>query len=186
LQQEYDEQKLVRAAQKGDRKAFSQLYEANADRVYRYLLGRVNQPADAEDVTAEVFIRAIEALSSYRDQGVPFVAWLLRIAHNTSVNHVKKQYRRHELPLLDISNISDDPVDEAVARATALEVAKAMNDLTDLQRRVISLRYTKQFTIAETAQEMERSESAVKFLQHSAIRALRRILRPKEAESNAT
>ncbi len=185
MRQDYDELNLIRAAQKGDREAFSRLYEANVDRVYRYLLGRVGQPADAEDVAAEVFIRAIEALPSYQDKGVPIIAWLLKIAHNTSVNHVKKQYRRRELPLFDNSRISDDPADEAVANLTSGEVAEAMASLTDLQRRVISLRYVEQRSISETAREMDRSESAVKFLQHSAVRALRRILRPREAEGSA-
>ena len=77
--------------------------------MYHYLLGRLGQPADAEDVAAEVFIRAMEALPSYQLRGLPFVAWLFRIAHNQAVNYVKKQSRRKELPLLmDGVHESDD------------------------------------------------------------------------------
>ena len=64
MQPKYDEEELVRAAQRGDREAFARLYEAHVERVYRYLLGRMREPADAEDVTTEVFIRAMKAMSS--------------------------------------------------------------------------------------------------------------------------
>ena len=73
------EAELVGAAQRGDRDALAMLYEANVERVYRYLLGRMGQQADAEDVTAEVFIRAMNALDTYKRQKIPFVGWLLRI-----------------------------------------------------------------------------------------------------------
>ena len=98
LEADYNEEMVIRAAQAGDREAFASLYEAHVDRVYHYLLRRMGQPADAEDVTAEVFIRAMKALKSFEFRGAPFVAWLLRIAHNTAVNHMKKQSRRQEVP----------------------------------------------------------------------------------------
>lgn len=69
MQSEYHEEDLIRAAQKGDRDAFARLYEAHAERVYRYLVRRLGQPADAEDVTAEVFVRAMRALPSYKAKG---------------------------------------------------------------------------------------------------------------------
>ena len=87
----YNEPQLIRSAQLGDRQAFARLYEMNVDRVYHYLLGRMAEPADAEDVTAEVFIRAMKALPKYKDQGVPFVALLFRIAHNLWVNQLKSK-----------------------------------------------------------------------------------------------
>ena len=179
------EAELVGAAQRGDRDAFAMLYEANVQRVYRYLLGRMGQQADAEDVTAEVFIRAMNALDTYKPQGVPFVGWLLRIAHNQAVNYFKRQARRRELPLLDTINAADDPAEKAVSHIAAGEVNKAMGDLTDLQREVISLRFGAQLTIAETARAMDRTEQATKFLQHSALRALRRVLGRKEIGSHA-
>ena len=174
------EAELVRAAQRGDRDAFAMLYEANVERVYRYLLGRMGQRADAEDVTAEVFIRAMNALDTYKPQRVPFVGWLLRIAHNQAVNYFKKQARRRELPLLDTINSADDPAERAVRRIAAGGVREAMGDLTDLQREVIGLRFGAQLTIAETARAMNRTEQATKFLQHSALRALRRVLGRQE------
>ena len=179
------EVELVGAAQRGDRDAFAILYEANVERVYRYLLGRMGQQADAEDVTAEVFIRAMNALDTYKPQGVPFVGWLLRIAHNEAVNYFKKQARRRELPLLDTINSADDPAGRAVTHIAVGEVHEAMDELTDLQREVISLRFGAQLTIAETARAMNRTEQATKFLQHSALRALRRVLGGREIGSHA-
>ncbi len=181
LEAEYNEERVIRAAQAGNREAFASLYEAHVDRVYRYLLRRMGQPADAEDVTAEVFIRAMKALESFEIRGAPFVAWLLRIAHNTAVNHMKKHSRRQEVPLLDNLSNTNDPAEMALDRVAAEEVSKALRGLTALQRQVITLRYMAQLSIAETAAKMERTEGAVKFLQHSAVRALQRTMSRQEA-----
>ena len=177
----YDEEKLIRGAQRGDREAFARLYEVNVERIYHYLLGRMAQPADAEDVTAEVFIRAMEALPEYKIKGVPFIAWLFRIAHNQAVNYMKKQTRRREAPLVDTVPAADDPAAAAVMQLAYNEVSGAMKGLTDLQRRVLSLRFAGQLSIVETANAMRRSQEAVKYLQHSALHALRRILAKQEA-----
>jgi len=183
LATEHNEEELVRAAQSGDREAFASLYEANVDRVYHYLLHRMGQPADAEDVTAEVFIRAMEAIHSFQFRGPPFIAWLLSIAHNTAVNHMKKQSRRREVPLLETISSADDPAELAMQKVVSEEVSTAMKGLTALQREVITHRYVGQLSVAETAKKMNRSVGAVKFLQHSALRALQRILNRQEAGS---
>ena len=180
LQPEVGEEQLILAARRGDRDAFAALYQANVDRVYYYLLRRVSQPADAEDVAAEVFIRAMQALPSYKPQGVPFIAWLLRIAHNSAVNYVRKQARRKEVVLEEAVDSPRDAADIAIANVAAEEVSQAMGSLTQLQRQVLGLRFRMQLSIAETAGKMKRSETAVKFLQHSAIRALRRVMSPRE------
>jgi RNA polymerase sigma-70 factor, ECF subfamily len=176
-----NEEDLIRRAQEGDREAFAQLYEYHAARVYQYLLHKLGQPADAEDVTAEVFIRAMKALPSFQLRGVPFVAWLLRIAHNTAINHLKKTSRRKEVTLLDSGvTANDDPEEMAVQQITFQEVSSAMQGLTSLQKQVLDLRFMRQLSTAETAARMDRSERAVKFLQHSAIKALRRRLGGRE------
>jgi RNA polymerase sigma-70 factor, ECF subfamily len=181
LQTEYSEEQLIRAAQSGDREAFAHLYEANVDQVFQYLLRKIGQPADAEDVTAEVFIRAMRALPSFEMRGAPFIAWLLRIAHNIAINYMKQRSRRKELFLQDSTIAShDDPVDLALQRVAFDEVSIQMETLTSLQRQVLNLRFLRQLSIAEIAEQMSRSEKAVKFLQHSALRALRRRLNGKE------
>jgi len=178
------EEELVRAAQQGNREAFGRLYEGNVERIYRYLLARLSEAADAEDVTAEVFMRAMKALPSYEARGVPFIAWLFRIAHNEAINYSKRGQRRRETPLPELLPDLDDPAEEAVMRVSFDEVSRAMERLTDLQRQVISLRFASQLSIAETAKVMQRSEEAVKFLQFSALRALRRVLEKGEVTSH--
>ena len=170
-----DEAGLVRAAQLGDREAFAQLYEGNVGRVYSYLLTRMSKPADAEDITADVFIKAMQGLPSYRHRGAPFAAWLLRIAHNEMVNLFKKQARRRETPIEPASSVAvaaDDPAHTALSRVAGDEVRQAMKGLTDLQQQVLGMRFGAELSIAETAEAMGRSEGAVKFLQHSALHAL--------------
>lgn len=175
MQRERTEEDLVRAAQQGDRDSFAALYEAHADRVYHYLLNRLGQPADAEDVTAEVFMRAMEALPTFKLTGAPIIAWLLRIAHNCAINHMKKLTRRSEVELFDTGvPSSNDPAEAALKRSEYEDVADAMGSLTALQRQVLNLRFMRQLSTTETASAMGRSEKAVKFLQFSAIRALRR------------
>jgi len=179
-----DEEALVLSAQRGDRDAFAQLYESNVERVYRYLLARLAEPADAEDVTAEVFIHAMKALPSYRSKGIPLIAWLFRIAHNQAVNYLKKRARRKETPLLETVAAYDGPEEEVIERARFGEVVRAMDALTDLQRQVLNLRFAAQLSVAEAARAMNRKEGAVKFLQYSALRALHRVWGQQEAGSH--
>ncbi|MCH8226380.1 MAG: sigma-70 family RNA polymerase sigma factor [Chloroflexi bacterium] len=181
----YDEEELVRAAQRGQRDAFARIYETHVDRVYRYLLSRLGQPADAEDVTAEVFIRAMKALPSYKPRGTPLMAWLYRIAHNQAVNWGKTRSRRRENSLEDLAvRSSDDPEREALDRASFAEAEREMEQLTPLQRQVLSLRFAGELSIAETGKIMKRSQGAVKFLQYSALQALRRNLEQAGAGSH--
>ena len=179
-----EEAALVLSAQRGDRDAFAQLYEANTERIYRYLLARLTEPADAEDITAEVFIQAMKSLPSYKPTGSPFIAWLFRIAHNLAVNYMKKNARRKEAPLTETAAGYDSPEDEVLDKVRMGEVIGAMGALTELQRQVLSLRFTTDLSIAEVAKVMNRKEGAVKFLQFSALRALRRVWNLQEATSH--
>jgi RNA polymerase sigma-70 factor (ECF subfamily) len=177
------EEDRIRAAQAGSREAFAQLYETHVDQVYNYLRRRLAQPADAEDVTAEVFIRVMDALPFYQIKGPPFIAWLLRVAHNTAVNEMKKNTRRREEALVEYRSDANDPAELAIQRTVSDEIAGALNFLTSLQKQVITLRFMSQLSVSETAQQMDRSEGAVKFLQHSALQALRRVLSREETVS---
>ncbi len=172
----HSEPALVLAAQQGDKEAFAWLYEQNVDKVYRYLRARLTEPADAEDVTAVVFVKAMQALSSYQSRGAPFAAWLLRIAHNEMVNFVRKRSRRRESTLEGVDVASEDPTEMVLAMVESAEVRRVMKKLTDLQQQVLALRFGSELSIQETASAMNRKDGAVKFLQHSAVQALRRAL----------
>ncbi|MEE9284110.1 MAG: sigma-70 family RNA polymerase sigma factor [Dehalococcoidia bacterium] len=168
---------LILATKAGDRSAFEGIYEAYFDRVYRYIVVRIGNPADAEDLAADVFLKALEGLGAYQVRGVPFSAWLFRIAHNLVVDHLRRRSRRPTTVLNDSLPLMQDAPDELVTLGlTIAEVMEAMHEITDLQRQVIAMRFGADLSVAETAQAIKKKEGAVKALQHSAIHALRRRL----------
>jgi len=147
---------------------------------------RVRNQADAEDLTQQVFVKALEHIGSYKYRGMPFAAWLFRIAHNQLVDHWKKKSRdkAREMPLDQVDETKivgeDDPAFLVERQADIREVAAACERLSDGQREVISLRFAGELSVAETAKAMGKSEGAVKVLQHAALVRLRRILCPQE------
>lgn len=172
-----DEASLVRRAKQHDEEAFAQLYEEYFDRIYRYVTLRIGDRMEAEDITQQVFLNAIKALSSFKWRGVPFSAWLFRIAHNQVVDYLRKKTKRASLQLQETLVASgDDPREVVDHRLSVERLNSATKQLTPAQREVISLRFAAEMSVAEVARVMGRSEGAVKALQHSAIVALRKIL----------
>ena len=175
MQEELD---LVQRARQGEQEAFAQLYESHFDKIFRYVVLKIRNQAEAEDMTQQVFIKAYESIGSYQSQGVPFTAWLFRIAHNQMVDYVRKQSKRQTVPLDESLQIMDDcDVEHEVETKIEMEkVVLATAKLTKAQREVISLRFAGGLSITEAAKTMRKSEGAIKALQHSAILALRKTL----------
>jgi RNA polymerase sigma-70 factor (ECF subfamily) len=171
------EENLVQRAKNNDQEAFAQLYEEHFDKIYRYLALRIGNEMEAEDMTQQVFLNALQSISSFRWKGVPFSAWLYRIAHNQAVDHLRKNKKRSTVPL-DESLVSsgDSPHSAAERKMDIEQLLAATRRLTGAQREVISLRFTSELSIAQVAGIMGKSEGAVKALQHSAIVALRRTM----------
>jgi RNA polymerase sigma-70 factor (ECF subfamily) len=172
-----DEQSLVLKAQKCDQEAFATLYEQNFDKIYRYIALKVGSNAEAEDMTQQVFIKALHSLSTYRWKDVPFSAWLFRIAHNQVIDYYRKKTKQATVPLFEEITASDsDPeklVEQKIDSETLLSASKK---LTAAQQEVISLRFAGELPIAEVARIMGKSQGAIKALQHSAILALRKLI----------
>jgi RNA polymerase sigma-70 factor (ECF subfamily) len=171
------DQDLVRAAQAGDVDAFGHLYERYFERVYRYLAFKLGSPAEAEDVAAQVFLRALESLPGYRWTGVPFQAWIFRIAHNLLVDSLRRRARRPSEPLdesLPDGARQADPEGWLVEKVTRELLLDAVEELTELQRQVISLKFAAGLSNAEVAVILGRTEGAVKALQHAGIQSLQR------------
>jgi RNA polymerase sigma-70 factor (ECF subfamily) len=185
------ERQLVERAQHGDSRALGLLYQRYVDRVYSFIEFRVRDSAVAEDLTQEVFVQVLRAMAGFDWHG-SLGPWILRIARNAVVDHWRRLGRRPEGALAiekpNPDNRAESPLERvpATAMAEELEAAEAALDreylmaatakLTDLQQQVIALRFSAGLTIRETAEAMERSEGAVKNLQHHALRALRREL----------
>lgn len=171
------EESLVKQAQAGDRAAFASLYELYFDRVYRYVVVRIGNRADAEDLTEQVFVRCVESIGDFQWRGAPFASWLFRIAHNLVIDHHRRRGKRETVPLEDFMGADEaDPDDEVDFKLNMERLRRAMSGLTEAQRQAISFRFMAELSIAETARAMGKSEGAVKALQHSALQALRRIM----------
>lgn len=173
-----DEERLVRRAQQ-EPEAFAQIYEEYFDKIYRYIVIRIGSEAEAEDLTQQVFLNALKSISSFKWRGVPFSAWLYRIAHNQVVDHLRKK-TKHATESLDgmvKAVVSDDNPQMELERKVEIEqVLLATERLTKAQREVISLRFASELSVAEAARVMGKSEGAIKALQHSAIVTLRKAL----------
>ncbi len=172
-----DEESLVKRAQQQDQEAFAQLYEEHFDRIYRYAALKIGDKTEAEDMTQQVFLNALQSISSFKWKGTPFSAWLFRIAHNQVVDYLRKKARHTAVPLNETQAISDSNPQLTAENTLDIEqLLQATKKLTKAQQEVISLRFAGELPIAQVAKVMGKSEGAVKALQHSAIVALRKIL----------
>jgi RNA polymerase sigma-70 factor (ECF subfamily) len=169
-----DEQRLLLRAQKGNTDAFARLYRANVQAIYRYIYHRVNDVHLAEDLTGDVFTRALKSMATYRDQGKPFVAWLYRIAHARVIDYYRMTNRR---PVE--SDVEAEPIpvttnmDEGILRRqTAKALREAIITLTDEQQQVVILRFIEGQSIETVADMMGKNANAIKALQHRALRTL--------------
>jgi len=172
-----DEESLVRRAKQRDQEAFTQLYEQHFDRIYRYVALRIGDRIEAEDMTQQVFLHALRSISSFKWKGIPFSAWLFRIAHNQVVDYLRKKTRQATVPL-DESQAGSDSNPELMAEHSqdVEHILLATKRLTKAQREVIALRFAGELSIVQVAKVMGKSQGAVKALQHSAIVALRKAL----------
>jgi len=170
------EAEVVQKALRLDAEAFGQLYELYLDRIYRYVYHRVGSTVEAEDLTEQVFLRAWEHLGSYNDRGLPFTAWLYRIAHNLVIDYHRT--RKQTEPLSENLEEHRPGPEEAVAcRLEAAEVADALRHLPPDQQQIITLRFVQGLSHAEAAVIMGKNEAALRALQYRALIALQKLLR---------
>jgi len=172
-----DEESLVRQAQQQDQEAFAQLYEEYFSKIYRYVVLKVGNEMEAEDVTQQVFLNTLQSISSFKWKGRPFSAWLFRIAHNQVVDYLRKKTRRVTFPLDESRTAANGSPEQVIEQKFDIEqLLLATKQLTKAQQEVISLRFAGELSIAQVAKVMGKSQGAVKALQHSAIGALRKTL----------
>ena len=167
---ESDERLLIEAAQK-DPSRFAELYELHFDRVYAYVARRVRDRAETQDLTAHVFQQALANLGKFKWRGAPFAAWLYRIASNAIADHARRNMRETSDEEAAVEKTSAAVDLEAVERRARL--FRAVDKLPDDQRRVIVLRFADEKSIREIADELGRSEGAIKQLQFRGLENLR-------------
>jgi RNA polymerase sigma-70 factor, ECF subfamily len=170
-----DEEALTRVAQ-GEAEAFGVLYVRYVNRIYNYIYYRTGNPLDAEDLTARVFHRAMDHVSTYRNMGVPFSAWLYRIAHNLVANWYRDTTRRKEVPLEDTTPLPVHIEFPETALVETQELEKLMSVIRRFppeRQQLLILKFVEGLSNTEIGVIMARSEGAIKSLYHRTLMTLR-------------
>ncbi|HEY5573520.1 MAG TPA: RNA polymerase sigma factor [Anaerolineales bacterium] len=174
-----DDDQLIVRAQSGESDAFGELYERYLPPVFRFLYARLSDRQDAEDLAEEVFIRVWRSLSSYQDQGVPFVSYLFRVARNALIDHYRNMGRSGQPEPIEekpLQALNADPSEIAMTNLENQEIRQILDQLRDDYRMVLVLRFLSELSPEEVAQVMGRSTGAVRVLQHRALISLRDLL----------
>lgn len=173
---EIDEQQILARASQGDREAFGALYERYVERIFNYVYYRTGNVHDAEDLTARVFYRALHHIQNYTDRGVPFSAWLYRIAHNLVANWHRDRSRHQEIPLSDAPTLhykGDPPEVALIQNQNHDALLRMVRHLPSERQNLLILKFVEHMSNAEIGAIMGRSEGAVKSLYHRTLLSLR-------------
>jgi RNA polymerase sigma-70 factor (ECF subfamily) len=168
--------RLVEQAQQGKRDALEELYLLHFDRIYSYLHMSVGNRHDAEDLTTQVFVKMLESVGTFRWRSAPFSAWLFRIAHNLAMDHFRANKRwqpEEEVPEPDPGegSVAEEEALESIGRQSMLEL---IQKLSHEQQQVLTLKFVFNFSNAEAATILDKTEGAIKSLQHRALASLHR------------
>jgi RNA polymerase sigma-70 factor (ECF subfamily) len=179
-----EELELVRRAGT-EKEAFGELYERHVRKIYNYIYYRTGNHDDAEDLTARVFQRALKHVGNFQDQGVPFSAWLYRIAHNLVANWHRDRSRRPVIPLEDhmfVRGAGAHPEMEAIAFEEQEMLLTAVQRLPPERQQLLILKFVERLSNAEIGAIMDRTEGAIKSLYHRTLIALREeVKKPKDS-----
>ena len=167
---------ILADATNGDIHAFGLLYERYVVRIYNYIYYRTGNTYDAEDLTERVFMRALRHIENYQDHGLPFTAWLYRIAHNLVANWHRDNSRRKEYPLderMVIHQSSVHPEWELLQQEERELLLDVIRNLPPERQQLIILKFVDHLTNAEIGKIMNRTEGAIKSLYHRTLLILR-------------
>ena len=171
-----DVQHLVQRAQANDRAAFGELYELFCPKIYSYIAYHLNGRVEAaEDLTEEVFMKALQNLGTFQFREVPFSSWLYRIAHNHLIDHIRTVKKQPQVNIDDAQHLlfERDRLDGRLDRQT---LSHALAKITQDQRQIVLMRIVQGLSITETAKAVGKSEDSVKQLQSRGLKALKRVL----------
>jgi len=153
------------------------LYEEYYDKLARYAFTRIGDKSAAEDIAGEVFLKALESLKNYREQGLPMQAWLFKIAHNLVVDYLRKAAKFRRVPIDTVEIVSEADPQAAVEVKIEMErVTRAMHSLTEDQREVIRLRFFAGLSSQEAGRILNKTDGAVREMQRAGLQKLRQIL----------
>lgn len=172
------EDKIIRDAIKGKAEAFGLLYDHYQPQIYRFILLKVSRREEAEDLTHQVFMSAWQNITSYRHLGYPFSSWLYQIARNQVIDHYRARKPDVELETEEVAGVLATANSQTVAesRMELEKVMAAVAKLKPVYQDIIIMRFVEELSLKEVAAALDRSEGAVKLLQHRAVRQLRSLL----------
>ncbi len=163
-------------AAKADRHAFGELYERYYTRVYRYAYHRIGNATDAEDITALVFMKALEALPSYQSRRNTFAPWLFRITRNAVIDHYRRRRFHSSIDDLEQHSSELDPAGYVLDRERSHELGLLVRHLSEDQRDVVLLRFAGDLSFAEIGAVLKKNEPAVRMLLHRGLRKMKTVL----------
>jgi RNA polymerase sigma-70 factor (ECF subfamily) len=170
-----DDRRLIQQAKEGNEAAFAEIYTRHHDAIYTYVYYRVNDTGLADDLAGEVFVRMVERIGRFTYRGRPILAWLYTIARNLIVDHQRQQSKADHLPLDEGLVAGGASPSETVSQRLDRDcLMKSMKHLTEEQQRVILHKLIEGRSNAEVAILLDKTEGAIKSLQHRALASLRR------------
>lgn len=175
------ESALLERAAEYDPVVLSQIYDEYSEKIYNYIYYRVGERELAQDLTAEVFLKALDALKAHKGWHTSLSGWLYRIAHNLIADHYRGRPTKETLPLSEQLITDEDSPSQTVDRVlTQQRLRAAVSRLTEDQQQVVFFKFVEEMSNAEVAHILGKTEGAVKSLQHRALASLRRHLEEQE------
>lgn len=171
---------LIQRAQNGESKAVGELYVQHHEQIFRYIWSKVGDANLAEDLTGEVFMRMVSRISTYRPAGVPFQAWLYRIARNLIIDYIRKTSSSTVIPFDNMAQMQESgasPPSLVESKITVEKLQFALGKIEHEQAEVIRLRFLVGLQVNEVAERLQKTPAAVKALQHRGLAALRFAMR---------
>lgn len=173
---QFDDEQVIKQVKNGDAEAFGMLYDQYAEVIFRYVYSHLENRLDAEDLTEEIFLRAWRALPKYDERGLPFSAFLFRIARNSLIDYYRQRKVVQSIDDIEIQSHEAGPEEAVDIRIENNDLRNRIGELREDYRNVLIFRFLSGLSPEETAQVMQRSVGAVRVLQHRALSALKDLM----------
>jgi len=181
---EDDEKNLIERAKQGDSLAFGALYDHYLPQIYRFVYFKVSHREEAEDITHLVFMKAWQNIAAYIERGFPFSSWLYQISRNQIIDHYRQKKPVADLEAIEETFFADLPSLDTDNKFDLFNIRKALLKLTEDQRDVIIMHFIDDTSIKDVAIALNKTEGAVRLLQHRALQSLKRILKKDNEKSS--
>ncbi len=176
-----EEESFIKKAQAGEAEAFAWLYDKHIKQIYRFVYLKVTHRANAEDLTQQIFLNAWQNIRNYQSQGFPFSSWLYRIAGNAVIDHYRTEKHHVAIETISEDALAFEPDNKNLDREMEIQtIKKAIAGLEADQQSVVIMKFVEDMNNKEIAAALDKSEGAVRVIQHRALKKLKDLLQEKE------